>query len=120
MAKARNQVVGMTPDSLDEYESGPAVAVQEPPKVDDPVFVDRAALIEVQLRTVTVNAGYTSKHVDCQLTQLQAETLKELTRAAHDGHAKLMPTGRYPSGQHVDTPADAIRWLLEQLAGAAK
>jgi hypothetical protein len=120
MARQRTQAQAMTPDALDDdfteatEQESPAVAVETKSAV---VAVDRMVIIEIPLMTQDPG-GYTSIHLNTQLSPRQADALKRLTRAAHDRHEKLLPTDAYPSGRHVDTPTDAIRWLLEQVAGA--
>jgi hypothetical protein len=54
---------------------------------------------------------YVSRHVDCQLSHAQARTLRELVEGLMDAQARLA------NGRRVTTSADAVRYLLDQLAG---
>lgn len=56
-----------------------------------------------------VPSGYLSHHLDAQLKPEQAAMLKRLTYGLNQKN------DRTQDGRHVHTPADAIRWLLENL-----
>lgn len=67
------------------------------------------ALIEVPLGEVD-ERGYAARHVDAQLTPEQRGSLRRVLRGLVDKGAKMK------SGKPVWTSADAIRWMLEQVA----
>ena len=52
--------------------------------------------------------GYISRHVDLQLNQEQAITLKRLVAGLDAAHARLK------NGRVVQTAGDTVRWILEQ------
>ena len=54
--------------------------------------------------------GYARRHIDCQLSGAQAETLGRLLCGLDHAGARLH------SGRRVTTAADAVRWLLEWTA----
>ena len=58
--------------------------------------------------------AYAQQHVDVQLDRRQSVALKRLLAWLHSKHASLA------SGRHVETPPDAIRWLLEEIAFEGK
>lgn len=50
------------------------------------------------------------RHVDARLDAIQGDALTRIYRALDRTDARLA------SGRHVDNAADAVRWLLEQVA----
>ncbi|MBI2424183.1 MAG: hypothetical protein HYV27_15235 [Candidatus Hydrogenedentes bacterium] len=67
-------------------------------------------MVEVPMAVET--EGYVSGHVEVQLrTREQKLALKRVTVALKESGARLV------NGRVVDNGGDAIRWLLEQLAG---
>lgn len=108
MAKTKSAVV------LDPDHEDTVISAQESPETVVPQIeaVSRSVVIEVPLLEIADN-GYISRHVEINnLPPKHAATLKALTRALHEQHAKTA------AGRHVDTPTDAIRWLLDQISAA--
>ena len=73
---------------------------------------------EITIRIPTCNpdaSGYISKersirdHVDVRLRGAQLEGLRRTHAALHESHAQLS------SGKHVDSIADVIRWIFENI-----
>ena len=60
--------------------------------------------------------GYCTDHVDLRLTRRQAETLDRLTRALHVRGEHVQRRGYDRLPRYVQTPGDALRWLLERIA----
>jgi hypothetical protein len=78
--------------------------------------------------TVTITApvggcddGYARDRVEVvSLTHEQATALKRLTSSLRGKNARCRRRdARTPDGKVVDNEADAIRWLLDQLAAAS-
>jgi len=70
---------------------------------------------EIPLSTASLDGIYVPDsltHLQARLTIQQGRTLKRLYLALHEGHATLT------DGRHVDSHADAFRWLLEAIDGA--
>lgn len=119
MAKAKaREAIQETPDDV------AAVAVGLPDD-DVPADEDAAAvaaldasadaaqdtrIIEVPLGGIAAGA-YLSRHVEVRLSREQAIALKRLHLALRRGNAELL------SGRPIVHQADAVRWLLEQIAG---
>jgi len=57
--------------------------------------------------------GYVTRHIDIQLDQRQARALRRVFSALHDSAVRL------PNGRYVQSSADALRYILEQIAAAA-
>lgn len=64
------------------------------------IYVSRAA-----------SPGYRTNRIDTRLDDVQSRGLRALFDGLHQRHEKLA------NGRHVDSPADAVRWLLEQVGG---
>ena len=68
-------------------------------------------------RTITLplaeppESGYTTRHVDVQLSMEQAVNLRRLREGLHAQATKLK------DGRYVQSTPDAVRYLLEQLGG---
>jgi 2-keto-4-pentenoate hydratase len=76
--------------------------------------VERVREVRLTVPLAELEDGYAARHVDLQLTQRQRKNLRRLRVALHERGEKIQ--GR--SGQqtrHVDSAADAVRWLLERL-----
>lgn len=111
MAKMKTAPV-LNPDHEDDMIAPDAVLESVETVVPQIEAVSRSVVIEVPLLEVADN-GYISRHVEINnLPPKHAATLKALTRALHEQHAKTA------AGRHVDTPTDAIRWLLDQISAA--
>ncbi len=61
---------------------------------------------------------YIRRHVDLQLDGAQTVTFRRLTDGLDQSGARLAADGE-AAGRRVQTGADAIRWLLDALAGTA-
>ena len=70
-------------------------------------------VVSIDVPLTAPHSGYASNRIDAHLNGEQRETLKRL-RAALDAGAVRLKSGRV-----VHTPADAVRWLLEQIAEQA-
>jgi hypothetical protein len=55
-----------------------------------------------------LQGGYRRRHIDVKLDSGASEFVTRLFRGLNEGDARLA------SGRHVTSPADAVRWLLEQ------
>jgi hypothetical protein len=83
------------------------------PTAPSPNYEERADGVRVCQCTLPLGPparGYLNQHVDVQLTPPQATALKSLL-AGLDHTGLRLGTGRRPA-----TGADAIRWLLDQIA----
>ena len=71
----------------------------------------RIKQVEITVPIVSVpDVGYTLVHLQVQLDSRQGETLKRLRMALDESKAQLA------SGRYVASNADAVRYLLEQVA----
>ena len=70
----------------------------------------RAVTIEIPGRDRKDIPGYCEQHVDLRFLPTQALAARMLLDALRAQHAKM------DNGRHVETTADTIRWLLDQLA----
>lgn len=86
-----------------ENETPPAAADPEPEPIQ---FLVPASPFGV----LPPLPGYARRHIDCQLSAPQAETLGRLLCGLDQAGARLQ------SGRRVTTAADAVRWLLEWTA----
>lgn len=90
----------------------------DPPKADADLDDGGPELIIVQIAVPVVPLNetvYRVRHVNVNLsTEDQQIGLRRVFDALHGLHAKLA------NGRHVDTPADAVRWLLERVAETGK
>ena len=91
------------------------VAEVEPIKVEKTVL---SVLIDAPM--THCDLGYATADIDFNgMTTRQAAAYKRLSCSLDAGNYRIpMRGGRYPSGKVCQTPSDAIRWLLEQLANA--
>jgi len=97
-------------ESLPEGLSLPEVANDEPTTLETPAKSVVTAMVEVPLASVS---GYVSMHLEIRFRPGEgylAETLKRLHEGLYQRSEKLA------SGKHITSPADAIRWMLEQVA----
>ena len=73
------------------------------------------ALVTIEVPVAEIPAEtYVQRHIDVHLVgryggAAQRRALKRLTVGLNESHTTLK------CGKHVDTTADAIRWLLEQI-----
>lgn len=97
--------------------SAPAPVVTSPaphpPAPSDEAVVATDHALSVPLANAVAERSYIGRHLDVHLSRDQATTLHRLFRALHDRHARL------DNGRHIDRPADAVRYLLEQLGAVA-
>ena len=54
-------------------------------------------------------------HVEAQLTREQTLALNRLFVGLDAGSYRLKATTSHPNGRRVQSKADAVRWLLEQI-----
>lgn len=66
-------------------------------------------IIEIPVRPFDPNI-YRTNQLHLRLTQRQADAMRVIFDGLHDAKAKL------ESGKHVDSPADAVKWILEKVA----
>lgn len=67
--------------------------------------------ISLRVRVIVVDSShYHTRHVDIQLTPLQRHALGSLFGALHNAQPTKMANGRF-----VQTHADCVRWLLDQI-----
>jgi len=91
--------------------------VEQAESIEEPTDLEVAkplvnATVSVPLATVS---GYIATHVEVRFRHGEghmAETLKRLHEGLYQSSAKMA------NGTHIKSPADAIRWLLEQVAAA--
>lgn len=57
-----------------------------------------------------LDEGYLSRHVQVQLNGHQRETLRRLVNGLRDSDERLA------DGKAIESNADAVKWILEQLA----
>lgn len=60
----------------------------------------------------TQQPDYCQTHVDCKFTTGQATATRLLLERLTAAHAQLL------GGRHVESAADAVRWLIEQVGVA--
>lgn len=135
MSKKRQQVANNLPPSLETDvnhavyvspadaasvvpEVEPIVAAGDPhPVVSEEARMDAAAeLFTVQIVTLSVpvgmypESGYASNRCDVRLnTQNQRRALRKVVAGLAASNAQLQ------DGKFVQTPADAVKWMLEKL-----
>lgn len=109
--------------ALEEFERGESQTVQEvieefegPDAGDDisretPAVEYREVQISVPLEVAEPD-GYVSTHVEVRLSGRQAVGLHRLWRTLNRRDERTL------NGKHVQSRADAVRWLLEELAEA--
>jgi len=59
--------------------------------------------------------GYVSQHVDVHVSRGQGQILKRLLAGLIARHARLPREPHLPHARFVQTNADAVRWLLEEI-----
>lgn len=72
------------------------------------------SMITIQIPDVggKTQPNYCEQHVDARFTTGQATAARLLLECLKDKHVCLA------GGRHVETTADTVRWLLEQVASA--
>lgn len=105
--------ISAKPTREDEIMDAAPVAVLDPP-TPHPLPV---AVIERRIETVTIaiplgeiGPGHTPQHVEAWLKPHQSSALQELVVALRDKRATM------GDRREIRTAADAIRWMLEQIA----
>jgi hypothetical protein len=87
-------------------EIGPEAASAEAAMPADPPIAHR-----VEVPMGALQNGYLSAHVEARLTtEKQRRNMRRMLQGLRQAGAKL------ENGRFVDTAADAVRWMLEQLA----
>lgn len=71
--------------------------------------------IHVPLGPVSDPAAYVKQHVDVWLSPTQGAGLKRLLSGLVAAHAVLPKDSSAPYGRHVQTHADAVRWMFESI-----
>lgn len=105
LRQQRSAVAGTAPPPRD--------AASELPAIDEPVETPAAAaaaVARVDLPLGEVPPGvFVSRHVEVQLSREQARAMRRLYEGLMNTNARLA------SGRRVKSPADAVRFILEQL-----
>lgn len=68
------------------------------------------------LGNLATAGGYRSRHIDLQLSAGEQEVVARLRAGLVERHATLVPKGE-GRGKHVESANDAVRWLIQQVAG---
>ena len=71
------------------------------------------------LGNLATAAGYRSRHIDLQLSAGEQEVVARLRAGLIASHAQLAPKSDQArcGGKHVESANDAVRWLIQQVAG---
>jgi hypothetical protein len=93
--------------------------VRKPPAAVVPIeefSLPSLEAVTLEAPLAVLDAGYLSRHVEARLnTELQRQALRRLTQGLRQAGEVL------EDGRRVQSQADAIKWLLEQLViGDAK
>lgn len=101
---------GPAEEQLEQLEQPqtPIACVTEPAALPDP--------IDVQIAIPLADApptGYRSRHIEVQLKGDEPETMRRFFEGLDRRGERL------PDGRRVQSNADAIRWLLGKIGGAA-
>lgn len=67
-----------------------------------------STVIEVPISEIPDNVPIT-RHLDARLPFEDAKVMRAVFEALHARHAKLN------SGKHVDTPQQAVQWMLQEV-----
>jgi len=100
-------------EELPETIISPVDASEEPTDLEVPTKMVSSVSVSVPLASVS---GYVSGHVAIRFAPGEshlAETLKRLHEGLYQSSAKMA------SGKHITSTADAVRWMLEQVALAS-
>ena len=88
-------------------------AGRAPPKRGEPLGQNGEYVVQIDVPLAEAEPGtYMGQHVEARLTPVQGAALNRLFTALHKQGETLQ------GGRHVDTRADAMRWLLEQVSEA--
>jgi hypothetical protein len=58
----------------------------------------------------SVKDGFCGRHLDIRLTRVQAQTMRRLQQGLNETDSRMA------NGKHVDSAADVVRWMLDQVA----
>lgn len=112
--KAQSKTAATT--AVAEPELDPLHDIIGEPIVDTPPASEPASLpidndaAEVIVPLGQLHEGYLSNHVEARLTSdRQKRNMRRMLQGLRTDGAKL------ENGRFVETPADAVRWVLEQL-----
>lgn len=94
----------------------PKTKSQGIPKLEDEVEVEAeekaravdSVLVELPV-SVADDGGYHKRRIDMHLSKAQARALRALFDGLHEGGK------RRRDGLYINTPVDAVRWLLETI-----
>lgn len=78
-----------------------------------PTEAAKKAVVTLPLAEID-DAAYLSQHVEAQLTRVQARALRQVFNALRK-EAALLTNGRY-----VQSMADTVRWILEQIGAQSE
>ena len=95
-----------------ETAAAPAVTAEKERRQEMSFAIETRA-IEVPIATGLPYLGYVPKRVDVHLTDRERSSLTGLLEGLRQQEATIR------GGQPVQNRGDAIRWLLEQVGGAA-
>ncbi len=92
--------------SVPDAQEAPPI---EPQTEVEPVAIDEKDGVSITVPLGPLHDGYLSRHVQAQLDDRQRRNMRRMLQGLRLTGAKTI------SGKFVETPADAVRWMLEQL-----
>jgi len=101
------------PDPIEALDE-PMPDLPEPdPIVEAPAAAPKVRRIVLELPYAPVTAGYEQRHIDVLLSHRQATAMRHVFDGLQASATKLR------NGKFVQSTADAIRWLTEQVEDEA-
>lgn len=92
----------------DESESNDAANATDGEQPEPVAITD----LKIEIPLAKSAMGYASKHVEVRFDQDQRDTLRRIHDALIERNAKLR------SGRRVNSNADVVRWMVDQVAAA--
>ena len=90
----------------------------KPPEVkSDPVPEGAIPLVPIEVPVLVEGGGYTSLFVAATLANDEAMVLKALRKALDVAGLRIRDKRHPKDGRHVVSNTDALRWLLQTIAG---
>lgn len=78
---------------------------------DSSVHAEVISSVLIEIPVMPFDASkYRTNQLHLRLTQRQADAMRVIFDGLHEAKRKL------DSGKHVDSPADAVKWILERIA----
>ena len=119
MSRKKSTAAQVAPPEMDEDEvtlaethaepEGEGEAGSEDLRVEQSEPIPTVELGPIVPYAIRLPEGYVARHFEVQLSQQHAEKLRRLAYALNRDDRRLK------NDRHVESGADAIRWLLEQL-----